>query len=109
MGRNISEELKSKILSESKRSGCVISELAKKYGIKVARIYRWRLKASREQSSLSNVNSKNFVEVKLSEKVTDPQPLRVLKKASLEFEDFKLSVEGSLEARRIQQILDLLC
>ena len=54
MKKTISPKLKIKILEESKRSGCVISELAKQYGIKADRIYRWRLKDSREKSSLSN-------------------------------------------------------
>ena len=109
MVKNISPELKSKILSESKESGCVISELAKKYGIKANRIYNWRARSSTENSPQVNVCGKNFVEVQLSEKVTEPHPPRILKKASLEFENFKLSVEGSLEAKQIQQILDLLC
>ena len=108
MVKKISSQIKAKILEESSRSGCVISELAKRYGIRKELIYTWRGRELK-QSSDSKVVKDNFVEAKLSDGFIECESSQLLKKASLEFEDFKLCMEGSFKSKQIKQILDLLC
>ena len=43
-GRKINPELKSQIIAESMKAGCVITDLAKQYGISKVTIYGWRTK-----------------------------------------------------------------
>ena len=108
MLKKISPEIKAKILEESRVLGCVISELAKRYGIRKELIYTWRRRELKE-SSESKVVKDNFVEAKLSDGFIESKSSQLLKKASLEFEEFKLCMEGSFKSEQIKQILDLLC
>ena len=106
--KSISPRLRRKILEESRTSRNAVSELASRYGIRKERIYRWREQDSKRfASSVAKNDIRNkFVEAKLEEDVEEKVKL---KKASLEFTDFTLSIEGRLNVSRIHQILEVLC
>ncbi len=106
--KSISPRLRKKILEESRASRGALSELANRYGIRKERIYRWREQDSRKTTSYiaKNDTRNNFVEAKLEENVEGKTKL---KKASLEFTDFTLSIEGSLNVNQVSQILEVLC
>ena len=85
MTKEISPELKAKILEESRNPSCVISELANRYKIKVDQIYRWRRndRSKKAVSAQPRANGSNFVEAKLEESDFEDRKNILIKKASL--------------------------
>ncbi len=106
--KSISPKLRKKILEESRVSRGAVSELASRYDIRKERIYRWREQDSKKTaSSIAENDIRNkFVEAKLEDGIEEKTRL---KKASLEFTDFTLSIEGRLNVSQMQQILEVLC
>jgi len=112
--KTIPPKLRKKILEESKESGSTTAELASRYGIRKERIYRWRAQHSKRiKSPVKAVNTKNnFVEAKVDTSKEERVPINknvVLKKASLEFAEFTLSIEGSFNVGRMKQIMEAAC
>lgn len=91
-------EMQKKILKESEAPDCVITELAAKYGIRKQRIYNWRTRHKRE--------SAGFVEAKLTANV-EGCVSRSLKKASFEFAEFTISIEGNFDGRKLEKIMQV--
>lgn len=109
--KKINPEVREKILLESMESGCVIAEIARRYGIRKERIYNWRGQHSKkvETSVKSEAAVNNFVEAKIECSDESQDISSVLKKASLEFTDFTLSIEGSFKVSQMKQIIEVLC
>jgi transposase-like protein len=110
--KSISTRLRKKILQESNESGCVVSDIANRYGIRKERLYRWRGEASKTVATpvKAVVEKHNFVEAKvenISEEKKVSKKSKMLRKASLEFENFTLSMEGSFDVEYIKQMLEV--
>jgi transposase-like protein len=120
--KKISANIKSPILSEAFAPGCVISKLALKYGISKQIIYSWR-KAYQmlmvqtypphhtiqhnDAMTLRAVPTKNhFVELPIIEP-TSKSP-RFVEKASLQFQDFTLTLEGQIQTSHLISIIKIL-
>ena len=121
----VSAALKAKILSESYKPGCVISELARSYGLSASRVYGWRSDCNKypvgHQTSLDKQNPSSceqskFVELTLDEEspkslvtelpISTPGSLE-LKKAILIFDSFSLTIEGSFSHDTMLNILKI--
>ena len=101
----ISPTLKSQILSESLIPGCVISELAKAYNISKTTIYTWQ----REEHEIMTDNGNkaydvnNFIELSINQSKNS-----ILNKASFIFNDFSLTIEGTIRSSSLFEILKIL-
>ena len=108
--KNISPELKARIMSEANIAGCVISKIATKYNISAELHYAWRssaLKVNRQKNVQNTERTKtNFVKLALNESTI--QQKLFLKKASLKFENFSLGIEGSINIKKLMQIMKTL-
>ena len=96
-GKKFEPELKSRIIAESLKAGCVITELGKQYGISADTIYGWRNKyiynnnlASSSVTSEAGVEASSedgrFIELTVSKSGALPN----LQEASLKFDNFSL-------------------
>ena len=112
MGRKIKPELKSQIIAESMKAGCVITNLAKQYGVSKDTIYGWRTKYNNTSSTPSalkhgaepfNSNDK-FIEVTVSEARQIPN----LQEASLKFDNFSLVIQGRIKSNTLISIVKIL-
>ena len=115
--RKISSTTKSQILSEALMPGCLISNLAKSYGVSRQIIYSWRkdYKAIKSKAG-ARVEAEagrdvpevqpqpQFVELLVQDSGGDP----ALKKASLIFSDFALTLEGRVKSSSLVAILKIL-
>ena len=101
----ISPKQRALITSKSFRPGCVITELAKSYGVTPGVIYRWRNnhKSKNLDSQTSAISSDNFLEVV----VTGSKPM-MLQKADLVFEDMSLLVQGKISGSKLLAIVKAL-
>lgn len=116
----VTSEEREQIIGESLKSGCVITELARTYGISADTIYGWRNKHRNKSSiSKSNLNAaqtgknasnsnnndsnKKFLEVSVV-----PSKSLVLQKAELVFNEIVLTVQGSLSSTKLLNIIKLL-
>jgi len=112
----ISSEVKEKIMAEANLPGSIVSKVAAKYKIAPYLLYTWRSKARRldcEQpiiQSEKNQTRPNFVEAVLSDPVgaTPKHAQLLLKKLSLEFEDFSLGIEGKFSSKKLMQLITIL-
>ena len=101
MGKNwkiFTVEMQKKILKESEAPDCVITELAAKYGIRKQRIYNWRTRLKKENNG--------FVEAKLTQD-GNGSITNSLKKASFEFAEFTISIEGNFDGRKLEKIMQV--
>lgn len=82
--KNITVEQKAQIISESCVPGCIISEVARSYGISEKTLYGWRSrgKFSRRKEEAFNNSGNKFVEVLVQERENT-----LLKKAELGLSD----------------------
>ena len=108
-----------KILEESYKLGCNITELARKHKISSGVLYRWRAKNKKSNDENGVVlsdpstesiadNSSRFVEVTVSDARIEREGNRtrsVLQKASLEYENFTITVEGNRGMRVLSEIM----
>jgi transposase-like protein len=112
-GKQIKPELRSQIIAESMKAGCVVANLAKQYGISKDTIYGWRAKYSNSAStsptpqhktgSYSNANDR-FIELA----VNDVRQLANLQEASLKFNDFSLVIQGQIKSSTLISIVKIL-
>ena len=73
--KRIEKLLKAKILSESLKEGCVITQLAKEYGVSKNTIYGWRSKYKESEPAIyeykpkvvSPVSDNKFIELSITE------------------------------------------
>ena len=125
--RVISSELKAKILLESYKPGCVISDLARSYGLEVSRLYGWRSECNKHsvgsesrayagQKITVSPEAKKFVELTLDEptleSLSKESPIFTpkspgLKKAILIFGSFSLTIEGNFSNDTMLNILKI--
>lgn len=107
---------RTKILEESYKAGCNITELAKKHKISSELLYAWRTRYKKSNNGILEVpnagsissNSNKFVEVTVSEAAIEQENERngtLLQKASLEYENFTITVEGSQGMRVLSEIM----
>jgi len=112
----ISQKAKTKIMSEANMPGSVVSAVAAKYNIAPYLLYSWRSKSKRLDREQITTKSENhqtqpiFVEALLSESVAAPpkHTQLLLKKLSLEFEDFSLGIEGNFSSKKLMQLITTL-
>lgn len=88
--KTITAEQKAQIISQSYAVGCVVSQLAKSYGISEKTLYGWRSreKSARRKEEASNNSGNKFVELAVQE-----TEYTIFKKAELTFSNFSLSIE----------------
>ena len=104
MRAKISFEQKEKILKESREGGCVIRELAKKYGISPTTIHMWRRVKNRNKKNHTESKSPtNFIEVAIKK-----EEEKQLKKVELVYDDFRIEIEGEISSTKIAPIMQIL-
>ena len=103
----INPEQKEKILQESYEKGCVVTKLAKKYGVPESTIYGWRGKDKQQEKNNTQEETKNFIEVQIKEGVVDKEKNK-LKKAELVYEKFRIEIEGEISSAKIAPIMQIL-
>jgi transposase-like protein len=106
--QKIGEALKTKILAESYEPGCVITKLAKQYGISEGAIYGWRNKSSSPQQSVPNVPAAVFDNRFVELSVIDPKQIANLQEVSLRFDKFSFVMQGSIKSSTLIAIVNLL-
>jgi len=101
----ITEAQKSQIISESYKTGCVISHLAKSYGISVKTLYSWRSrqKHDKTEQAVSNNSNNQFVELSVGH-----NEHIILNKAELVFNNFSLLLEGNIKSTKLLEIIKIL-
>lgn len=105
-GKELTELEKSQILQASYEPGCIISELAKQYGIPSRIIYNWRCKKKAESVVATSENSaSDFVELSVN---TTPKKTASLKRVVLEFNNLSISIDGNIKSSTLLQMLNIL-
>lgn len=99
--KKVTAELKAKVLAEASKAGCVMSDLARSYGISEKTLYGWRSSAKKELVMASSGNK--FVEL-----LPEPPAQEMLKKAELVFGDCLLLMEGKFSSTKLISILKIL-
>jgi transposase-like protein len=109
MRRKISPKEKSQILMELLEGGSSVAKIAKSYNISRERLYRWRKKhvsdnhpGTQRQKAAGNNSIGSFVELSIKESDS------ALKKASLIFDDFSISIEGKINSTKLFGIIRIL-
>lgn len=110
--KRIEKLLKAKILSESLKEGCVITELAKEYGVSKNTIYGWRSKYKESVPSVceykpkvvSPASDNKFIELS----ITESNRLTNLHEASLKFTNFSLVLQGQIKSSILVSIVKIL-
>lgn len=97
---------KFQILEESYEPGCIISELAKQYGISSKIIYDWRSKKKKKSVEVTSESSTpDFVELS----VNPPLKKAVsLKRTVLEFNNLSISIDGNIKSSTLLQMINIL-
>ena len=126
-----SSEQKADILAATAMPGCIISDLAKSYGIGRGSIYAWirqqkqSSKTKQQEQTLAISSEPRFLEVAVrespskethilkldsTEKAEAVKPLvaHTLSKALLIFSNFSLEIKGNLSSSRLISILKIL-
>jgi len=98
----INPEQKEKILQESYEKGCVVTKLAKKYGVPEGTIYGWRKK--QQEKNDNQEGAANFIEVHVKENVIKAK----LKKVELIYEKFRIEIDGEISSAKIAPIMQIL-
>ncbi|WP_341790754.1 transposase [Rickettsia endosymbiont of Polydrusus tereticollis] len=103
--KNITAEQRAQIISESCVPGCIISKVARSYGISEKTLYGWRSrgKFSRRKAETSNNTGNKFVELLVQER-----EYTLLKKAELTFSNFSLLIEGNISSTKLLEIVKIL-
>ena len=95
----ISPEKRQSILTEALKPGNSLSEVAKKHNVLPKTLGSWKRKYLVEQDK-----NNQFIELKVNN--TNPEIL--LNKASLEFKDFSLSIDGQVKSTSLIEIINIL-
>lgn len=110
----ISKSRKKKILEETFKEGAVYSEIARKYGMRPAKLYNWRSKyrSQHDLSKLESIKGLNgegssgeFVEVHLQN--TEDVSGSKLQGISFNFTDYVLQISGRIDDKIIGSILKM--
>ena len=97
---------KFQILEESYEPGCIISELAKQYGISSKIIYDWRSKKKVKSVVATPENpTQDFVELSVNPPFKKAPSL---KRAVLEFNNLSISIDGNIKSSTLLQMLNIL-
>ena len=107
-GRQVLPEVKSKILSELLTDGCVVSDIARSYGISRGTLYEWRKDQQKLMEGTDQTTDSRAKFVELSVKDSTSPTGSTLEKALLVFSDFSLSIEGKVKTSNLSAILKLL-
>lgn len=101
----ITEAKRTQIISESYKPGCIISQLAKSYGISVKTLYSWRSRQKSKQikKEVSNNSNNQFVELSVGH-----NEHIILNKAELVFNNFSLLLEGNIKSTKLLEIIKIL-
>lgn len=107
-GKKVSEELKARIIEESLKEGCVISELGKRYNLASETIYNWRSSYRKLNSSVKLKkdtvdSSSEFMELSVLETGGSN-----LQSASLKFDNFSVVMEGRIKSSALVSIISIL-
>lgn len=104
--KKLTKSEEDQVLQESYEPGCIISELAKRYGIPPRLIYDWRSKKKQESVETTPENpTPDFVELSVN---TSFKKAPSLKRAVLEFNNLSISIEGNIKSSTLVQILTIL-
>jgi transposase-like protein len=99
--------LRLEILSESSKSGAVISEVALRYGVSPGTVYGWR--SEEKKRSAASCAAVDFVEFKsISQEPPQREVVARISKVSITFNNFDLCLEGKISASGLSQILVIL-
>lgn len=108
--RDITSDQRKEIVLKSYVPGCIISEVARSYGISKKTLYGWRSrskKARRDEAIVNNSGNK-FVELSIEKTPAQETKYTILKKAELTFSNFSLSIEGSVSSSKLLEIIQIL-
>lgn len=108
-----SSERKAEVLAAAAVPGCVISDLAKSYGVGRGSIYAW---IRQQKKTAANTFVPRFLEVAVREQIESKEPgcpielteSPALSKASLKFDNFSLVIEGKIASTKLISILKIL-
>ena len=103
----INPKQKEKILQESYEKGCVVTQLAKKYGVPEGTIYGWRQKDKLRGKNSNEESLSNFIEVPIKENEEDNEKIK-LKKAELVYKKFRIEIDGEISSEKIAPIMQIL-
>ena len=111
-GRKVEPELRRQIIEESKKEGCIITNLAKQYGISKDTIYGWRTKYNNSAATLSRTKDRGcsteldrgFVELTINEASQTAN----LQEATLKFNKFSLIIQGQIKSSTLISIMKIL-
>ena len=98
--KKIPEEQKAIIMARVGEGDCSIPEVAKLHGITRGAIYNWIRKGQKKEGN-SGFIEVSVIDSKISKKVN-------LQKASVEFREFSLVIEGNVETSDLIKILQVL-
>lgn len=102
--KKLTKAEKDQILQVSYEPGCIISELAKQYGISSKIIYNWR---SKKKSVLATSESTTPDFIELSVNLPFKKAVS-LKRAVLEFNNLSISIDGNIKSSTLLQMLNIL-
>jgi len=110
-GKKVAAEIKTRVIEESLKPGCVITKLAEKYGLSPESVYGWRSSYNRSLLANSVVLDKTkaasvgqFIELSVSR----PKQLLILQEASLKFDNLSLVMQGQIKSRVLLSIVKIL-
>lgn len=102
--KRIPSKIKAEILTALSKPDCIMSQLARTYGISVFTISQWRKEYQEVWSNIrqecTQVN--NFAEVSVKEEGD-----KKLQKASLTFNNVTISIEGGIRSETLVEIIKL--
>jgi transposase-like protein len=104
--KKISQEVKGAVLAEAEAPGCVISEVAARYGISGATIYNWRSQQERIMATKLTPKACKFVELEVESRVAPSSA--ILEKASLQVGGISITIEGKLRSAGLVALIKTL-
>src|SRR4051812_25347399 len=106
--KQITPGKKSQILRELLEPSCLISRIAKSYNVSRESLYRWRKNHESDnhhnnpmQKAVGDNSTGNFVELSVKKSNS------ALKKASLIFDSFTISIEGKINSSKLFGIIKI--
>lgn len=116
--KKIGLEERAKLIEESYRPGCIITELARKHKISSGLLYRWRSKYKQINNNGfgdSADGENKFVEVTVRDAANEQDDncnksalMPILQKVLLEYDNLIITVEGNQGARVLPKIMKLM-
>lgn len=112
-----SKEVKSEVLEMLKDPEYSVTEVARAYSISTSTLHKWKARMNQQRSisssasslstpSLSSASSPSgFVEVAI---VDSKNVTKVIKKASMVFDDMSISIEGKISSKDLMSVISIL-